>query len=113
MLQTLDIDSAVHFISFSDDSTFLLTDSGNFPLSPFHSDSTALLPSQISSSVFVKDQWVSLGTDRILWLPPERRPSSVAVSGNVVGLGHSSGRVTLMAFNFENFFNLLPTHLLF
>ncbi|ERF69366.1 hypothetical protein EPUS_08638 [Endocarpon pusillum Z07020] len=99
VLQTFDIGYTTNSISFSDDSTSLLTNRGILPLSPFLSNRTAFLPPQISPSVFVKDQWVSLYTDRILWLPPEHRPSCVAVFGNVVGLGHKSGRVTLMTFN--------------
>ncbi|KAF7513137.1 hypothetical protein GJ744_010533 [Endocarpon pusillum] len=99
VLQTFNIGYTADSISFSDDSTSLLTDKGILPLSSFASDSIAPLPSQIATSVHVKDQWVSLRTDRILWLPPEYRPSCVAVSRNVVALGHISGRVTLMAFN--------------
>jgi WD40 repeat protein len=92
VLQMFDIGHTGDSISFSGDSTSLLTNRGILPLSSFLSDSTALLPSQISPSVFVKDQWVSLlHTDRILWLPPEHRPSCFAVFGNVVGLGHNSG----------------------
>ncbi|ERF74014.1 hypothetical protein EPUS_03829 [Endocarpon pusillum Z07020] len=84
VLQTFDIDYTASFISFN--STSLLTD-------------RALLPSQILSSVFAKDEWLSLCTDRILWLPTDRRATCVTVFGNVVGLGHKFGRVTFMAFD--------------
>ena len=34
----------------------------------------------------------------LLWLPRDHRPSSTAVRGNVVVLGHDSGRVSFLEF---------------
>jgi hypothetical protein len=36
----------------------------------------------------------------MLWLPPDYRPSCIAVHGGVVGMGHSSGRVSVFEFGF-------------
>ncbi|KAF5853876.1 hypothetical protein GGP41_006653 [Bipolaris sorokiniana] len=47
------------------------------------------------SYIFVEDQWISIGQQRWLWLPPEFRPTCSGVNGQMVCLGHSSGRMSL------------------
>ena len=54
----------------------------------------------VSPSLFVDDEWIKVGTDRMLWLPPDYRPSCSDVHGNVVSLGHRSGRVSIFHFTF-------------
>lgn len=49
-------------------------------------------------SVFISIPWVSRGNEKILWLPPEYRPTYSAVHGSRVALSCSSGRVTVMEF---------------
>jgi WD40 repeat protein len=94
VLQTLQVDVIIRTLLFSDDGTFLKTDRG--PLyTAFLSDCTAISP-----SLFVKDRWVSLGMETILWLPSEYQPSSVAVYGSTIGFGYPSGRVLFIEFAF-------------
>ena len=40
--------------------------------------------------------WLLRHEERILWLPPDHRPSVGATHGNKVGLGYKSGRVTII-----------------
>jgi len=96
-LQMLEVGAAVHTLSFSDDGTFLQTDRG--PLyTAFLSDGVAIARQNLPCSIFVKEQWVSRGMQHVLWLPPEHRPSRVAVHGSLAVLGYVSGRVSFMEF---------------
>jgi WD40 repeat protein len=96
-LQTLKVGAAVHTLSFSDDGTFLQTDSGTL-YTAFLSDGVAIARQNLPCSIFIKGEWVSRGMQRVLWLPPEHRPSCVAVHGSLAGLGYGSGRVSFMEF---------------
>jgi WD40 repeat protein len=98
-LQTLEVDAVVLTLSFSDDGTFVQTDRG--PLhTAFLSDGAVVSRPNLPHSVFVKEQWVSLDMENLLWLPSDHRPSCVAVHGSIVGFGYGSGRVSFMEFTF-------------
>jgi WD40 repeat protein len=49
-------------------------------------------------ALFVSNDWVVEGKGKILWLPPEYRMTSVAVWNRIIGLGHSSGRISILRF---------------
>jgi hypothetical protein len=61
----------------------------------------------------VAGEWVVLGSQRLLWLPPYYRATCTAVNGWNMVLGHSSGRVSYLHFDFSaagpqnRFFNQL------
>ncbi|KAI9770961.1 MAG: hypothetical protein M1840_002665 [Geoglossum simile] len=85
----------VSAVAFSPDGQHLQTDQGQISLS--------LPPSRIPSfqdkelpALFIKDQWVVLGKQLLLWLPPEYRPTCTAVYRDVICLGSSSGHVTVL-----------------
>lgn len=42
----------------------------------------------------VYDNWLFHDGQRMLWLPPEFRPSCMAICGDLLAMGHSSGKVT-------------------
>ncbi|KAL2127437.1 hypothetical protein VTI74DRAFT_10741 [Chaetomium olivicolor] len=46
--------------------------------------------------------WITYQGENLLWLPPEYRPSSSAISGTVVSIGCSSGRVLIFTFSDSN-----------
>ena len=48
------------------------------------------------SELGVKDGWVTLSSERILWLPPEYRPGTWASYGDMVVVGSGTGRVTFV-----------------
>jgi len=96
VLQTLEVDGIVHTLSFSDDGTHLQTNRGTLPISPLSSTSPSILYQRLSSTIFVKDQWVYNQTRPILWLPPEYRTNCVTVHRSTVGFGYMSGRVMIM-----------------
>ncbi|KAI9775933.1 MAG: hypothetical protein M1839_000722 [Geoglossum umbratile] len=85
----------IRAVAFSPDGQYLQTNRGQIPLS--------LPPSSISSfqdkglsALFIKDEWVVLKEQLLLWLPSEYRPSCTAVYRDVICLGHSSGHVTIL-----------------
>ncbi|KAF1816011.1 WD40 repeat-like protein [Eremomyces bilateralis CBS 781.70] len=98
VLQTLEVGAVLETLSFSNDGTSLQTNRGSLPILQTPSNITPVISSQLPSSIFVQDQWVSRRTERILWLPLEHRPSRIAVYGGVVAFGYASGRVTMMEF---------------
>ena len=60
-------------------------------------------PLGISQAYWVQHtgQWVARGQQRVLYLPPDHRPTNreaVALADNVVATGSGSGRVTIMKF---------------
>jgi WD40 repeat protein len=86
VLQTLKVGAVVQAVSFSEDGTFLQTDRGVLlATSLFSSDNLSQLSP--SHGIFVGEQWIRWGTEDILWLPPEHRPSCTAVYGSIVALG--------------------------
>ncbi|KAI9785549.1 MAG: hypothetical protein M1839_009290 [Geoglossum umbratile] len=91
----------VNAVAFSPDGQYLQTNRGQIPLS--------LPPSSISSpqdkelpALFIKDQWVMLEEQSLLWLPPEYRPRCTAVYRDVICFGNSSGHVTILKIYSEN-----------
>jgi predicted NACHT family NTPase len=85
----------VNTVAFSPDGQYIQTDRGDIPLHPPTTSSSSSQRSE-SSHIFVKDQWISLDQQRMLWLPSEYRPTCTTVNKNVVCLGHSSGRTTFL-----------------
>ncbi|KAF2174735.1 WD40 repeat-like protein, partial [Zopfia rhizophila CBS 207.26] len=88
----------VSAVAFSPDGQYLHTDQGDIPL-PSPSTPSPSSQRMQSSHVFIQDQWVSLDQQRLLWLPSDYRPICSTVDKDVVCLGHSSGRTTLLKVN--------------
>ncbi|KAL4863970.1 WD40-repeat-containing domain protein [Aspergillus spectabilis] len=52
-----------------------------------------------SVDIFVQgSQWITIGDEKILWLPPEYRSRCFAVKESTLALGHASGRISLIYF---------------
>jgi WD40 repeat protein len=98
--QNLDIDSTVKRLLFSRDGSYLHTDRGDLKITygitnpPFSSTPT------LTEALFVREQWIVCGSETLLWLPDEYQVKSVAVFGDVIALGHASGRVSIIDFIF-------------
>ncbi|KAI9774444.1 MAG: hypothetical protein M1839_001727 [Geoglossum umbratile] len=91
----------VRAVAFSPDGQYLQTNRGQISLS--------LPPSSISSfqdkelsALIIKDQWVMLKEQSLLWLPPGYRPIPTAVYGDVICLGLLSGYVIFLKIYPEN-----------
>jgi WD40 repeat protein len=99
LLQTLKGHSGIETLSFSLDGTSLQTNRGSLQCSLLIG-SDMLPEPPLSSPVFVRDQWICHGADKILWLPSDYRSQITAIHGNTIGLGYQSGRVTIISFVF-------------
>ncbi|KFZ24428.1 hypothetical protein V502_01091 [Pseudogymnoascus sp. VKM F-4520 (FW-2644)] len=61
--------------------------------------SVALSPyGRVEQGLFLSNGWVIEGKEKIIWLPPEYRPISMAVWNQSLVLGYSSGRVSIIGF---------------
>ncbi len=58
------------------------------------------LQSQRIDGIFVKHDWIIRDIERVLWLPFEYRAECSSVQDSKLVLGHVSGQVTLLAFDF-------------
>ena len=95
--QTFKVNVVITNLLFSSNGLYLETDRGQLDISSFSSR----FPVKLNSirGLFLKKTWVAYKTENILWLPFEYRAISSAVQGNILVLGHASGRVTFFGFN--------------
>jgi WD40 repeat protein len=97
MIQSLFVGAGIHRLSFSTPS-LLRSDLGFHEITAVAT--TVTMPSsQTSSPICISDDWVMWKSRKILWLPPDYRPSCSAVSGNTAVLGQPSGKLTFLKFN--------------
>ena len=107
-ISTLEIGQVAHYLQFDKSiSHHLHTDVGTFDLRPSTSSAvlTATSPNCLPSSPLPvgyglnsNRTWITYQGQELLWLPPEYRPSSSAVSETVLAIGCSSGRVLTFKF---------------
>lgn len=95
LLQTLEVDTIILDLSFSNARTSLNTNRGLLQIA---SGSPSVVTSRwnIPQSIFVKEQWISLGLENVLWLPLDYRPTHIAVRGGAVVLGHGFGQLSML-----------------
>ncbi|KAI9684565.1 MAG: hypothetical protein M1822_005653 [Bathelium mastoideum] len=100
ILQAFEVDFPIDRLSFSGDGTYVKTDRGQMHVPIPRSDTVSSQegPDTASSSVLVKEQWITRGMDNVLWLPPEYRPTCIAVQGGVIAIGHERGHVSIFEF---------------
>jgi WD40 repeat protein len=97
MIQGLHVSLGIRSLSFSTPA-LLQSDLGFHEITAVAT--TVTMPSsQTSSPICISDDWVMWKSRKILWLPPDYRPSCSAVSGNTAVLGQSSGKLTFLKFN--------------
>ena len=92
--------SLVNAVAFSPDGRYLKLPRGDIPLPSILLSS---LPSQAKElpAIPINSQWIISNAKALLWLPPEYRPSCIAVYGNVICIGHLSGHITLLQLYLE------------
>ncbi|KAI7970505.1 hypothetical protein EIK77_005223 [Talaromyces pinophilus] len=114
-LQTLNIGRFASVKSFDTTNSYLELDVGLFRLSlvsdiglaePNHE-----VPLFEGYSVSSDRTWITWNSERLLWLPPEYRPSTpTAISLSTMCFGCHSGRVLLFMFDTPELSNILPEH---
>jgi WD40 repeat protein len=99
--QTLEGHSySVSAVAFSPDGRRIITNVGSInlaapDLSPIHTTTWSLY------SLDKDKSWVMWKGYRVLWLPVEYRPTCQVFRDEVLVMGHSSGRVTIIKFNLD------------
>lgn len=66
--------------------------------SKFLTPEAFLHDSKVEPGLFVLDDWVIEGKEKILWLPREYRPEHMAVWNGTIVLGHSTGKISILRF---------------
>src|SRR5947207_6497747 len=92
--QMLKVDAVIRTLSFPSRGSYIETDRGRLDGLYLHS-STVHLSQPVIHGVFVENEWIRRGTDRLLWLPPDYQPFCSAVHGSLVALGSRSERLTI------------------
>ncbi|KAL5357236.1 hypothetical protein BJX96DRAFT_181550 [Aspergillus floccosus] len=95
--EILSTDGEVRELEFSQDSSYLRTNVGLIKC-----QSSCGNPTPISHNtgpqISLESGWIAVNGQKVLWLPPEARPSCSATKSNILGLGHESGRVSFLGF---------------
>ncbi|KAJ5675395.1 NACHT and WD40 domain protein [Penicillium macrosclerotiorum] len=98
LTQTRSVEKPVTRLDFSyDDGLYLQTDSGILEIIPRTATS---YPPHVNLRISIEHgQWLKLGGEKVLWLPVDYRPTCFQIKGNIVALGHASGRVSFIGFH--------------
>lgn len=92
VLKRIETGTAIKILQFKD--PLLETDRG--VLSVDDQDST-----QAMTLLFVKEQWLTKDLEDFVWLPHEYRITCAAVRSNRIFLGHPSGSISFLVFDFS------------
>jgi Anaphase-promoting complex subunit 4 WD40 domain len=100
-LAAFKVNSFVYTLSFSSDRPFLVTNCGLLPLEGLQGHyALSISPQTVPRpQIYLKGNWIMRNLKKHLWLPFEYRRRCSAFRGNILVLGHSNGRVTVMEFS--------------
>ncbi|KAK4250244.1 NACHT nucleoside triphosphatase [Corynascus novoguineensis] len=80
---------------------YLHTERGTFDVANSTLDPASgqpLSPKPVGYGLSSNNTWITYQGEKLLWLPPEYRPLSSAISGTTMSIGCSSGRVLMFKF---------------
>jgi WD40 repeat protein len=95
--EILNTDGVVTELEFSQGSSYLRTDLGSIKIRSSCGNPTPSSPN-IGPQISLESEWIAVHGQKVLWLPPEARPSCSATKSNILGLGHASGRISFLGF---------------
>jgi WD40 repeat protein len=96
--EVLSAQGTVTQLEFSQDGSRIITNIGSIHIQ-FVSDNHIPRSPRTNPEIFLeRHHWITLNGDRVLWLPPEVRPSCSAIKHNKIALGHASGRISFIEF---------------
>ena len=107
-IQALQVGRILHKISFDATDQCLHTEIGAITLDALSASSS--MPSIITHQsprsqgygLSSDGIWIMYNSEKVLWLPPEYRPSSSAATASTVAIGCSSGQVLIFNFTIHN-----------
>lgn len=85
-------------MKFAECGPYLETNIGALVIDYWHNNHIKDLPKSAGNIHLVDSQWVAIDDQKVLWLPPEYRPSCSAFHDGTLGLDHRSGRVSFLGF---------------
>ncbi|KAH5983399.1 hypothetical protein HBI84_247440 [Parastagonospora nodorum] len=93
-LRTLQVQASISTLDFSRDGLSLFTDRGTYPTFLVCDKQCVIVQKQ--SNVAVKGNWIYLGEEPVIWLPPDHRPNYIAVYQNSAAFGYRTGAVIIL-----------------
>ena len=97
-VEEFDALGSIRILSFSEDGGYIKTNMGYLPLPGYNKP----IPDQdLTCQVYADKDWIFRHKKRLIWLPPDYRATCDAFYNNIFVLGHYSGRVTFIGFNFS------------
>lgn len=95
--QILNVTGVVTNLKFSEGDSYLNTNLGCLKIQ-YPCDNQTDLPEANANISLLDREWVTVRGRKVLWLPPDYRPSCSATKGNILCLGHASGRISFIEF---------------
>jgi WD40 repeat protein len=95
-VQTLHTEEKITELSFSSNGSFLETSQGILEVKTLTDRESESQSTTSLCPLNVNGHWLRLGTENILWLPLDYRPTCLSVRHNIVAVGQASGRVTFI-----------------
>ncbi|KAK3306055.1 WD40-repeat-containing domain protein [Chaetomium strumarium] len=99
--QTLDINQIPTSLTFSEDGQYLKTDYGSLRLSSASTPGQYPDKSVSDHALYVDKEWITVDGKNLLWLPKDYRPTCACQHGSTLVLGHESGGLTFLHFEFS------------
>ena len=98
---TVSTDEVVLHLDFSSDGSFLNTNLGSLNIQ-FECGNPIFNWALTKPTILLQpNNWIVINGERVLWLPPEFRPSRWAIRENRIALGHLSGLVSFIGFDYN------------
>jgi hypothetical protein len=95
--QIISVSGSVTYQKFDQDGLYLVTNLGFFDVKPGR-ENLSSSSDNARQEIFIEEEWVKVNRKNTLWLPPGSRPSWSAINGNLLALGHASGRISFVGF---------------
>ncbi|KAJ5389771.1 uncharacterized protein N7496_000839 [Penicillium cataractarum] len=97
--ETLKTNGIVNKLDFSQEGSYLITNLGTLDIQSGH-ENFASTSTHKNPAIFIEQgRWINMNGKSVLWLPPDFRPSCSAINGDLLALGHASGRVSFLRFH--------------
>ncbi|KAJ5982742.1 hypothetical protein N7451_012842 [Penicillium sp. IBT 35674x] len=94
--EALNVNVSITFLEFAPDGSCLITNLGTLSIPSLHENHAPGLTHRNPDIFIDQGQWIKLNGNNILWLPPEFRFTCSTIVGNLLALGHTSGRVSFI-----------------
>ena len=98
-IEKLDTKTPLGRLSFLSNCSYLSTSQGILEFKRLTNCESRSQSNSRSFPLHVRGNWVMVGEENILWLPPNCRPTSLSVRDNILAMGLGSGEVVFVVFD--------------